>query len=217
MGMKTQSGILVLADISGFTAFLTATELEHGPQIIGALLEVVMKRLAPPLEIQEVEGDAVFAVGPDGTLPSPARLLEVLDSAFAAFKTLQGELAADESCACGACRSVERLDLKVIAHHGRFLRHAVGGRAQIAGVDVVLAHRLLKNGVTTPRAYLLVTDALVGWLGLDPADLGLVARVESYEHLGDVRCFVRPLDTPSSDHAPLDDDESQLLEVVAAA
>ena len=217
MGMKTQSGTLVLADISGFTAFLTATELEHGPQIIGALLEAVMKRLAPPLEIQEVEGDAVFAVGPDGTLPSPARLLEVLDSAFAAFKTLQGELAADESCACGACRSVERLDLKVIAHHGRFLRHAVGGRAQIAGVDVVLAHRLLKNGVTAPRAYLLVTDALLGWLGLDPADLGLVARVESYEHLGDVRCFVRPLDTPSPDHAPLADDESKLLEVVAAA
>jgi hypothetical protein len=217
MGMKTQSGILVLADISGFTAFLTATELEHGPQIIGALLEAVMKRLAPPLEIQEVEGDAVFAVGPDGTLPSPARLLEVLGSAFAAFKTLQGEMAADESCACGACRSVERLDLKVIAHHGRFLRHAVGGRAQIAGVDVVLAHRLLKNGVTTPRAYLLVTDAMLGWLGLDPAALGLVARVESYEHLGDVRCFVGPLDTPSPHHTLFADDESQLLEVVAAA
>src|SRR5262245_54888126 len=39
MGMKTQDGILVLADISGFTAFVTATELEHGPQIIKTLLE----------------------------------------------------------------------------------------------------------------------------------------------------------------------------------
>jgi hypothetical protein len=58
MGMKTQAGVLVLADISGFTAFVTATELEHGPQIIGTLLEAVMRRLAPPLEIQEVEGDA---------------------------------------------------------------------------------------------------------------------------------------------------------------
>ena len=215
--MKTQAGILVLADISGFTAFLTATELEHGPQIIGALLEAVMKRLSPPLEIQEVEGDAIFAVGPDDSLPAPARLLDVLDSAFAAFKALQRELAADESCACGACRSVERLDLKVIAHHGRFLRHAVGGRAQIAGVDVVLAHRLLKNGVTTPRAYLLLTDALLGWLGLDPADLDLVARVESYEHLGDVRCFVRPLETPAHVDAPAIVAEPELLETVAAA
>jgi uncharacterized protein DUF2652 len=215
MGMKTQAGLLVLADISGFTAFLTATELEHGPQVIGALLEAVMKRLSPPLEIQEVEGDAVFAVGPDGALPSRARLFDVLDSAFVAFKELQRELAADESCACGACRSIDQLDLKVIAHHGRFVRHAVGGRAQIAGVDVVLAHRLLKNGVTTPRAYLLLTDALLGWLGLDPADLGLVARVESYEYLGDVRCFVRPLNPPAPVETMTTLAEPELLETVA--
>ena len=71
--MKAERGVLVLADISGFTAFVTAVELEHGPQIIGALLEAVMRRLAPPLEIQEIEGDAVFALGPDGALaPSGA-------------------------------------------------------------------------------------------------------------------------------------------------
>ena len=51
MGMKTQEGILVLADISGFTAFVTATELEHGPQIIGALLEAVMRRLSRRLRV----------------------------------------------------------------------------------------------------------------------------------------------------------------------
>jgi hypothetical protein len=199
--MKAEHGVLVLADISGFTAFVTAVELEHGPQIIGALLEAVMRRLAPPLEIQEVEGDAVFALGPDGALLPPAQLLDVLDSAFAAFKETRRTLAADESCSCGACRSVERLDLKIIAHHGRFLRHAVGGRAQVAGVDVILAHRLLKNGVTTSRAYVLLTDALLEWLGLDPRELGLVSRVESYEHLGDVRCFLHPLDAPAeSDH-----------------
>ena len=33
MDMKTytQDGVLVLADISGFTEFVTTTELEHGP------------------------------------------------------------------------------------------------------------------------------------------------------------------------------------------
>ena len=67
----------------------------------------------------------------------------------------------------------------------------------MAGVDVILAHRLLKNGVTTSRAYVLVTDALLGWLGLDPTELGLVSRVESYEHLGDVHCFLHPLDAPT--------------------
>ena len=215
--MKTQDGVLILADISGFTAFVTATELEHGPQIIGTLLEAVMQRLSPPLEIQEVEGDAVFALGADGALLPPARLLGVLDSAFAAFKAAQRELAADESCACGACRTVESLDLKIIAHHGRFLRHAVGGRAQVAGVDVILAHRLLKNGVTTERAYALLTEALLGWLGLDPIELGLVARVESYEHLGDIRCFVRRLDAYPDEVALAAGGGTGALEAMAAA
>jgi hypothetical protein len=198
MGMKTltQDGTLVLADISGFTAFVTATELEHGPQIIAALLEAVMKRLSPPLDIQEVEGDAVFAVGADGAVAAPVRLLDVFDEAFTAFKKLQRELAADESCTCGACRSVDSLDLKIVAHHGRFLRHAVGGHSQLAGPDVILAHRLLKNGVVDKRAYLLLTEAMLGWLGVDPAQPGLDARVESYDHLGDVRCFVRDFPGP---------------------
>jgi hypothetical protein len=191
MGMKTQDGILVLADISGFTAFVTATELEHAPQIIGALLEAVMRRLSPPLEIQEVEGDAVFALGADATLPQPGHLLDVFEAAFAAFKDAQRELAADESCTCGACRSVESLDLKIVAHRGRFLRHAVGGRAQVAGADVILTHRLLKNGVTEQRAYLLLTEALRAWLRLDARRERFAAHVESYEHLGEVRCFVR--------------------------
>ena len=69
-------------------------------------------------------------------------------------------------------------------------------------MDVIVAHRLLKNGVTTSRAYLLLTDALLGWLGVDPGDLGLLPWVESYEHLGDVRCFLHPLDAPIEDDGP---------------
>ena len=101
MGMQayTQDGVLVLADISGFTAFVTATELEHGPLIIAALLEEVIGKLAPPLEIQEVEGDAVFALGPDRTVERPAQLLEALDHAFVAFKSRQRAMQADASCA----------------------------------------------------------------------------------------------------------------------
>ena len=45
---RTESGFLVLADISGFTAFVTATELEHGAQVTGVLLGDVMEALSPP-------------------------------------------------------------------------------------------------------------------------------------------------------------------------
>jgi hypothetical protein len=195
MGMKShaEDGVLVLADISGFTAFVSGTELEHGPAIIAELLEAVMEQLSPPLEIQEVEGDAVFALGPDPVVVPAARLLDVLGDAFTAFKDRQRELAADTSCGCKACRSVGSLDIKLVAHHGRFLRQTVGGHAQAAGVDVVLAHQLLKNRWGRGRAYLLLTEAALRWLGVDPARAGLVAHTERYEHLGDVRCFVRDL------------------------
>jgi len=197
MGMKsyTEDGVLVLADISGFTAFVTATELEHGPPIIAELLGEVMRQLSPPLEIQEVEGDAVFALGPDRALVPPAILLDVLDDAFVAFKNRQRELQADETCSCKACGNVSSLDLKIVAHHGRFLRQMVGGRGQVAGADVILAHRLVKNGVRR-RAYLLLTEAALRWVGLDPTLAGLVAHNERYEHLGDVRYFVRDLGSP---------------------
>ena len=183
----------MLADISGFTAFVAATELEHGPPIIAELLGEVMGQLSPPLEIQEVEGDAVFALGPDRALVPPAILLDVLEDAVVAFRDRERELQANETCSCNACRSVGRLDLKIVAHHGRFLRQMVGDRSQAAGVSVVLVHRLLKNGLAGRRAYILLTDAALRWAGVDPARAGLSAHTERYEHFGDVRYFVRDL------------------------
>lgn len=193
MESHTEDGALVLADISGFTAFVTATELEHGPPIIAELLGEVMRELSPPLEIQEVEGDAVFALGVDRVLGPPVILLNVLENAVVAFRNRQRALQADESCSCNACRSVGNLDLKIVAHHGRFLRQMVGDRSQAAGVNVLLVHRLLKNGLVGRRAYILLTEAALRWVGVDPARAGLVAHIERYEHFGDVRCFVRDL------------------------
>src|SRR5207302_613268 len=85
--------------------------------------------LAPPRAVQEVEGDAVFAFGLDGAIVPATALLDVVDDAFVAFKARRRVLAADESCSCRACRSVGSLDLKIIAHHGAFLRQTVAGRA----------------------------------------------------------------------------------------
>jgi hypothetical protein len=196
MRHHSEEGALVLADITGFTEFVTATEIEHAPPIIAELLEAVIGRISPPLEIQEVEGDAVFALAPDQVLDSRQSLLEVLENAAGAFHRRRQELAADESCRCGACRSVRSLDLKIVVHHGRFLRHEVGGRSQAAGADVILTHRLLKNGVPS-RGYLLLTEPALRWAEVDPVRGGLHPHVERYEHLGEVVCFVKELGEPA--------------------
>jgi hypothetical protein len=195
---KTHRGFLVLADISGFTEFVTATELEHGPPIIAALLEEVIERISPPLEIREVEGDAVFALGVHGTILPPAVLLDVLRAGLAGFRQRQREMEGDDSCACNACRSVGRLRLKIIGHYGAFLEQTVGGRAQAAGRDVILAHRLLKNTVARGADYALLTTSALEYMDVDPVLAGFVSHTECFEHFGAVECFVDAFEPPFS-------------------
>ena len=190
---ETKHGFLVLADISGFTAFVTATELEHGPPIIAELLEEVIRRISPPLHIEGIEGDAVFALGVHGQVLPPSSLLEVMQAGFAGFREKQRQLAADDSCTCNACSGVGRLRLKAIGHYGSFLAQTVGGRAQTAGPDVILAHRLLKNGVRPDSHYALLTRPALNYMDVDPARLGLTAHRERYEYFGEVECFVGDL------------------------
>jgi len=184
----SDTGFLILADISGFTAFVTATEIEHGAEITGALLETVMHRLAPPLEIQELEGDAVFAIGADGLVESRAVPSALMD-AFRGFRDVQRRMAQDDSCSCGACRATAQLNLKLIAYHGRFVRQVVGGHARVAGPDVILAHRLLKNPVDAD-GYLLFSEPAIDRAGVDPVASGMERRLLSYAHLGEMPCFV---------------------------
>ncbi len=190
---ETKSGFLVLADISGFTEFLTQTELEHGPPIITELLEEVIRRIAPPLEIHGIEGDAVFALGPDGKVLPPASLRQILRDAFDGFRARQRLLAADESCNCRCCRSVDKLRLKAIGHYGPFVEHTIGGHAQITGPAVILAHRMLKNGVPQTADYTLLTRPALDYMAVDPAHLGMTPHTERYEHFGDVECYVEDL------------------------
>src|SRR5438552_17205735 len=170
--IRAEAGFLILADISGFTAFVAGTELEHGALVTGVLLEAVLRRPSPPLEIQELEGDAVFAIGPDGALPDGSVLPALLADAFAVFKEEQRKLALDESCACRACSDVPNLDLKLVVHHGRFVRQTVGGRARVAGPDVILVQRLLKNPVNG-RAYLPLTVSALERVGVDRVSCGM--------------------------------------------
>jgi class 3 adenylate cyclase len=198
MNNRTDHGFLILADVSGFTRFVTSTELEHGSEIIAVLLDEVVGHLSPPLEIQEIEGDAVFALGGQGSPLPKARLLEVLEDAFAAFKARQRAMQEVETCTCGACQQTGTLDLKMVVHHGPFLRHTVGGRNRVTGTAVILVHRLLKNGLGRTGGYALLTEPVMRSLGLDAVEAGLPAHTEYYEYLGDVRCFVRDLTPPLS-------------------
>jgi hypothetical protein len=153
----------------------------------------------------------VFALAGAGADLPRSRLLEVLEGAFVAFKTRQREMQAAETCFCGACQQISTLDLKMVVHHGPFLRHTVGGRNRVTGTAVILVHRLLKNGLARTGGYALLTEPVLRSLGIDAEQARLPSHTERYEHLGDVRCFVREL-TPSSTLSPLGRGEGEGLE-----
>ena len=79
MERKTQTGYLVLADISGYTSFVAQTEIEHAGMALSFLLETIVEKLSNLLTISKLEGDAVFAYMEESKLPEGKSLLELID------------------------------------------------------------------------------------------------------------------------------------------
>jgi uncharacterized protein YndB with AHSA1/START domain len=128
------------------------------------------------------------------TAPKTAQVLGVLERLGIADKRTLLVFGEADTHTLKSCRNIPNLNLKLIAHHGSFLRQVVGGRSQVAGSDVILTHRLLKNEFRGSNAYLLLTDAALRRTGADPSVAGMGPHTETYEHLGAVQCFVAELE-----------------------
>jgi uncharacterized protein YndB with AHSA1/START domain len=188
-----RSGYLVLADISGYTAFLAGTELEHAHGILSELTAHIRGALAPPLRFVKLEGDCVFCYAPEDAFGSAERVVELVEVCYLEFSDRLLDMQRATTCTCAACASIHTLDLKFIAHFGSFAVSREGSTEDLTGKDVILAHRLLKNTVTEEtgvQAYALFTDAFLQQL---PDPLDLPAYACSYDGLGDVHCAVEDL------------------------
>ncbi len=189
------TGCLLIADISGYTSYLGATELQHAHDVLVDLMETIVRSLRPRFHIAQLEGDAAFGYALAGELDAGA-LLDAVDQTYFSFRRRTRDIAQATSCTCEACRRVPTLDLKFVVHDGEFVRTAVAGWEQPTGTDVNLVHRLLKNTVQDRlalAAYALFTSACVDALGIDAAALGLVEHRERYDDVGEVVCHVQDL------------------------
>src|SRR6266852_8215237 len=144
---KPESAYFLIADISGYTSFLAGVELDHAHDIISDLMNTVVRRLRPPYRLAKFEGDAAFfyavADKVDGSV-----LQDAVEAAYFAFRKRLRNISQATSCACNACSRMQALDLKFVCHHGEFIKQKMSGRDELAGRDVILVHRLLKNGAT---------------------------------------------------------------------
>jgi hypothetical protein len=194
MERKTQTGYLVLADISGYTSFVARTEIEHAEKAISILLETIIERLDDRLTIIKLEGDAVFSHVSDEQMPDCNTMLELLDDTYRIFRDSARDLHAQATCPCKACKAIPTLDLKFLVHHGEYIVQQVAGIRDVMGNDVTLLHRLAKNRVTEStgwNGYVLFTGNCLERMQADRKPF--VRQAETYEHLGDVETYVMDL------------------------
>jgi class 3 adenylate cyclase len=196
MEPREQQLVIILADISGYTKFMVENQLAavHGQLCITFLIETILREVDIPLQLQEIEGDAVFLYaahpGDDAAWRDVlAQVRTKLVRFFDAF--IEGMITAGEAtpCKCAICRNAHDLRLKVIVHSGRAVFHTIGRFSQVSGTDVILAHRLLKNSVPSSE-YLLMTEAAYRDLGRE-MDGEFLEGAEVCEGFGSVKTYVQ--------------------------
>lgn len=206
-GIRTQ-GTFLLADISGYTGFLNGVANAHHALIIEAdeppaaygfvsgLLDGIVSSVVPPFRLAKFEGDAVFLVAddPEAAIHGPA-LVECLRACLASFDRGLAEANAGWTCTCGSCSRITELGLKFVLHHGEYVTQHIVGREELAGPDVIVAHRLLKNharDLVGARPYALITD--VALAALEAPQRGMVAATETYDDMPPIPVHVLALD-----------------------
>jgi uncharacterized protein YndB with AHSA1/START domain len=182
-----QQGYLLIADITGYTMYLSQSELEHAQEVLQTLLELLIEHTRPPLIISRLAGDAVISYALPGGALQGQTFVEMVENTYIAFRRAIELMVLNNTCHCNACANVAALDLKFFIHFGTFAIQRLGGHDELVGSDVTLIHRLLKNHVTEQtglRAYTLYTDAAIRQLGLADFCQKLRSHQETYEHLG---------------------------------
>jgi uncharacterized protein YndB with AHSA1/START domain len=94
----------------------------------------------------------------------------------------------DTVCQCGACQTASNLTLKFIAHFGYIKEIKVAQFVKATGVDMIVAHRLLKNDVGSDE-YILMTEPCCDAVGREDANPGLqwAKSSRAYNSIGNVR------------------------------
>jgi class 3 adenylate cyclase len=205
-----ESALLIIADISGYTRFMTATAktLAHSQTLIIELVEAIIHQVEAPLEVAKLEGDAIFLFcrKPQDAVrwkETRADISRKLLEFFQCFREKLAQLARSNTCTCHACAHLEKLRLKVVVHSGEVLFHRVLQFNELAGTDVILVHRLLKNSVQATQ-YLLITEAARRELEF-PEAITFKSGSETYEDFGQIQTAIHDFDsvitTTSADEA----------------
>ena len=221
---KPETGYLLIADITGYTRFLKDSELEHARGILEQLFSALLAKLRSPFTLSNIQGDAILAHAGASRVSDGKHVLDVVEGLYFAFAETLEHMIQNTTCACAACSNIRNLDLKLVVHHGAYIEQAIGGRKELGGPDVILIHRLMKNGIvaaTGVRAYAAFTEAAAAATGLAEFFADTVRHSEHTDEFGDVTLRVLNMQPAwekhrSHRHVAIEAGDPQLFEEVAA-
>ncbi|MGC4034552.1 MAG: DUF2652 domain-containing protein [Chitinophagaceae bacterium] len=184
--MAENNATILIPDISGFTEFMTTTELNHSSHAINILIDAMLKAIGDEYEVAEIEGDAVLLIK-KGPAPSKKEIEEICLKIFNAFHFQRKWMQQYTICPCGACQAIINLTLKFVAHHGPLAEITIGKFVKHSGPEMIVAHRLLKNSINN-NEYLLMTEKLLSQstdiTGI--ADMEWISSSDEYASIGKV-------------------------------
>ena len=189
-------GFLVCADITGYTAYLSASELEHASGILGELLRLLLGNVQAPLHLSRVEGDAVISYAPPGDGFQGQLVVDRLDDTYVAFRRAMGQMIINTSCPCKACANIGSLDLKFLIHHGEYAVQHLGVQDELVGAEVNQLFRLTKNSIRQSLGlpgYMAFTAEAIAALALPGFVDGLITHTENDPERGSVVLHVRDM------------------------
>ena len=151
------SATILIADISGYTDFAGRAALHHSSYVLRELLDLIIESVRLDLTISEIEGDAIlfYRLG-DPILPEI--LLKQCERTFLGFHERLKVIERDRVCQCGACEKASGLTLKFVIHYGQIEEITVSSFRKAVGIDMIVAHRLLKNSLPV-HDYILASHA----------------------------------------------------------
>lgn len=191
-----EKGYFIITDITGYTIFLTHSELDHAHHIIQALFDSQLKTIGEPLKVSNFQGDAILCYVPEESIEDGTLLTEQIESIYTAFDEQMAAMQVDPPCGCNACANIAMLDLKIFVHYGEYMVKAVGDRDELLGSDVIVAHRMMKNDVpekTGIKSYLLMSKVASDHPGVTNERKERLKYSETYEHIGEVPMYVSQL------------------------
>jgi len=192
-----QGAFFCVPDITGFTKFISTSDLSFSSSFIPGLLRRLVNANIIKMNVGEIEGDAIFFYR-TGRLPSVSAVARQCKLLFQTFHNYLQAVEKEDPENFAKHLADGQMGLKIIIHYGDIMAANIKGRTKLIGQNVIIAHKLLKNGIQEGEYILLTkdyTDKIKGkditqWFPWGPLKEGS----ESYEFIGEVAYYYIPFE-----------------------